>query len=111
MRFITFKSKSGQPHVGLLRDERMVLDLAEWKHATGPMPHFDLVDVIGHWQQWDPIIRAARETSEQDLRSQGVLLSLEAVQLMAPIPRPRKNILCMGRNYAEHAAESLRAIG
>jgi 2-keto-4-pentenoate hydratase/2-oxohepta-3-ene-1,7-dioic acid hydratase in catechol pathway len=33
------------------------------------------------------------------------------VQLLAPIPRPRKNVFCVGRNYAEHAAESLRAIG
>jgi 2-keto-4-pentenoate hydratase/2-oxohepta-3-ene-1,7-dioic acid hydratase in catechol pathway len=39
------------------------------------------------------------------------LLPLETVELRAPIPRPRKNILCVGRNYAEHAAESLRAIG
>jgi 2-keto-4-pentenoate hydratase/2-oxohepta-3-ene-1,7-dioic acid hydratase in catechol pathway len=39
------------------------------------------------------------------------LLPQETVELRAPIPRPRKNILCVGRNYAEHAAESLRAIG
>ncbi len=38
-------------------------------------------------------------------------LSLDAVELLAPIPRPRKNIMCLGRNYAEHAAESARAIG
>jgi 2-keto-4-pentenoate hydratase/2-oxohepta-3-ene-1,7-dioic acid hydratase in catechol pathway len=28
------------------------------------------------------------------------------VKFLAPIPRPRKNIFCMGRNYAEHAKES-----
>ena len=39
------------------------------------------------------------------------LLPLAAVELLAPIPRPRKNVFCLGRNYAEHAAESLRAIG
>jgi 2-keto-4-pentenoate hydratase/2-oxohepta-3-ene-1,7-dioic acid hydratase in catechol pathway len=27
-------------------------------------------------------------------------------RFLAPIPRPRKNIFCMGRNYAEHAKES-----
>lgn len=26
-------------------------------------------------------------------------------RLLAPVPRPRKNIVCMGRNYAEHARE------
>nr|WP_210730510.1 fumarylacetoacetate hydrolase family protein [Roseibacterium persicicum] len=29
--------------------------------------------------------------------------------LMAPIPAPRKNIFCVGRNYAEHIAEGDRA--
>jgi 2-keto-4-pentenoate hydratase/2-oxohepta-3-ene-1,7-dioic acid hydratase in catechol pathway len=34
-----------------------------------------------------------------------------AVRLLAPIPRPRKNILCLGLNYADHAAESSAAHG
>ncbi|HEV8310716.1 MAG TPA: fumarylacetoacetate hydrolase family protein [Methylomirabilota bacterium] len=40
-----------------------------------------------------------------DLRRRGVARALSRVRLGAPIPRPRKNIFCMGRNYAEHAAE------
>jgi 2-keto-4-pentenoate hydratase/2-oxohepta-3-ene-1,7-dioic acid hydratase in catechol pathway len=32
-------------------------------------------------------------------------LSLEDVTLIAPIPRPSKNIFCVGKNYAEHAIE------
>ncbi len=31
--------------------------------------------------------------------------------LYAPIARPMKNVMCLGRNYAEHAAESRRAFG
>lgn len=31
--------------------------------------------------------------------------SLQEVKLLAPIPRPRKNILCVGKNYREHAIE------
>jgi 2-keto-4-pentenoate hydratase/2-oxohepta-3-ene-1,7-dioic acid hydratase in catechol pathway len=37
--------------------------------------------------------------------------ALSAVELRAPIPRPRKNIICLGMNYAAHAIESLRAKG
>lgn len=29
--------------------------------------------------------------------------------LLAPIPQPRKNVFCVGRNYAEHIAEGERA--
>jgi 2-keto-4-pentenoate hydratase/2-oxohepta-3-ene-1,7-dioic acid hydratase in catechol pathway len=36
---------------------------------------------------------------------------LAEVRLLAPIPRPRKNIVCLGMNYAAHAIESLRAKG
>jgi len=32
-------------------------------------------------------------------------IALSAVRLRAPIPRPRRNIFCVGKNYAAHAAE------
>lgn len=38
-------------------------------------------------------------------------LPLDQVRLQAPIPRPAKNIFCLGMNYAEHARESMRAKG
>lgn len=38
-------------------------------------------------------------------------LPLTSVTLLAPIPRPRKNIMCLGWNYAAHSAESARARG
>jgi 2-keto-4-pentenoate hydratase/2-oxohepta-3-ene-1,7-dioic acid hydratase in catechol pathway len=44
-------------------------------------------------------------------RETGAVLPARAVEVLAPIPRPRKNIFCVGRNYAEHAAESFRATG
>ncbi len=31
---------------------------------------------------------------------------LDSLKLLAPIPRPRKNIMCLGWNYAEHVSES-----
>jgi 2-keto-4-pentenoate hydratase/2-oxohepta-3-ene-1,7-dioic acid hydratase in catechol pathway len=36
---------------------------------------------------------------------------LTEVELLAPIPAPRRNIMCLGLNYAEHAAESAAAGG
>lgn len=34
---------------------------------------------------------------------------MAAARLLAPIPRPAKNVFCVGRNYAEHIAEGARA--
>ena len=36
-------------------------------------------------------------------------ISLDQVDLLAPIPVPRRNIICLGWNYAEHAKESSAA--
>jgi 2-keto-4-pentenoate hydratase/2-oxohepta-3-ene-1,7-dioic acid hydratase in catechol pathway len=35
----------------------------------------------------------------------GARVPTEVVQLRAPIPRPRRNLFCIGRNYRAHAAE------
>jgi 2-keto-4-pentenoate hydratase/2-oxohepta-3-ene-1,7-dioic acid hydratase in catechol pathway len=38
-----------------------------------------------------------------------VSYQLDDVRLLAPVPVPRRNILCVGRNYASHVAEGARA--
>lgn len=35
----------------------------------------------------------------------GETLSLNKVNIRAPIPRPSRNIFCVGKNYADHAKE------
>jgi 2-keto-4-pentenoate hydratase/2-oxohepta-3-ene-1,7-dioic acid hydratase in catechol pathway len=52
------------------------------------------------------LLAQARELAAN---AEGVALS--EVTLLAPIPRPRKNIVCLGMNYALHAYESMRAKG
>src|SRR2546428_12602771 len=36
---------------------------------------------------------------------------LQNVQLLAPLPHPRGNVIAIGRNYQAHAEESARAAG
>ncbi len=38
-------------------------------------------------------------------------LTLAEARLLAPIPAPRRNVICLGKNYAEHARESYEARG
>lgn len=45
------------------------------------------------------------ESKKHDLHCHG----LKDVTLLAPLPIPRKNVFCVGRNYAEHIAEGERA--
>ncbi|MGH2345005.1 MAG: fumarylacetoacetate hydrolase family protein [Chloroflexota bacterium] len=51
------------------------------------------------------------EQARAAVAANAVTLPLSQVTLLAPIPRPRKNIVCLGMNYALHAYESARARG
>ena len=42
---------------------------------------------------------------DSPLESEATGVALEKVKLLAPIPRPARNIFCVGKNYYEHAQE------
>jgi len=54
---------------------------------------------------------AALDAARAALSAAAGVVPHESARLLAPIPRPRKNIVCLGMNYAAHAIESLRAKG
>ena len=43
------------------------------------------------------------------LKPAGAGLPLSAVKIEAPIPRPARNVMCVGKNYHEHAKEFTRS--
>jgi len=47
-------------------------------------------------------------SNDRASRAKGVSYAIDEVKIVAPIPRPRKNIVCLGVNYPEHAAERKR---
>jgi 2-keto-4-pentenoate hydratase/2-oxohepta-3-ene-1,7-dioic acid hydratase in catechol pathway len=50
-----------------------------------------------------PLIEAAARG--EALPALGAAVPLDSVRLTAPIPRPRRNIFCVGKNYHAHAKE------
>lgn len=100
MRLVTFKSDRG-PRLGAVAGDR-VIDLAE--ASQGSLPS-DMVQLI---QAGPTALDAARAAIERG-GSAGVALG--DVTLLAPIPRPRRNVFCLGMNYRDHAAEIARAAG
>jgi 2-keto-4-pentenoate hydratase/2-oxohepta-3-ene-1,7-dioic acid hydratase in catechol pathway len=87
MRLITYQSSSG-PRVGVLNGERV-----------RPLPGMDMLALIRRGEAGLALVQASTETE----------LALSSLTLLAPIPIPPRNIICLGMNYAAHAAESLRA--
>ncbi|MEL7106573.1 MAG: fumarylacetoacetate hydrolase family protein [Pseudomonadota bacterium] len=51
-------------------------------------------------------LRALASKAEAGGHTDGVV---DAPKFLSPVPQPRKNVLCVGRNYAEHIAEGDRA--
>ena len=102
MRLVTFTPRlRGPQHVGLVRGGKEVVDL---KHIGGDPP-FDPADMV--------TLIAAGDAALQWLRDVAVrapeATPLAKVALIAPIPRPRKNVFCVGWNYVEHFAEGAKA--
>jgi len=87
MRLVTYES-GGEVGVGAIDGDEIV-DL-----ASGGVASFDMVDMIADWSL-DSVVEALRS---------GNRLPMSTVRLLAPL-RMRKNIICVGRNYRDHAQE------
>jgi 2-keto-4-pentenoate hydratase/2-oxohepta-3-ene-1,7-dioic acid hydratase in catechol pathway len=106
MRFLTFRDASGQ-HIGVLEEGR-IFDVSRLVGSELQSASLDMLALI---EAGAPAIDQIRRCLSNPSQPEPAATSLDAVEVMAPIPRPRKNIFCVGRNYREHAIESFRAVG
>ncbi len=91
---------AGQRYLGAAEEETVILPA-----LAGAAPNDMLSLIEAGPAQWRRYAAALRDCPPL------CRVPLAAVHLLAPIPRPRKNIICLGLNYAEHAAESLAVHG
>jgi 2-keto-4-pentenoate hydratase/2-oxohepta-3-ene-1,7-dioic acid hydratase in catechol pathway len=109
MRLVTYRvSIEAEARLGAIADQ-LVVDVAALGALTGePLPSrmLDLIDLgpaaIG-------VLRRLIQKQSEHWRA-GVAVPLSNVTLLAPIPRPRKNIFGIGLNYIDHVAESAVAL-
>ncbi len=94
MRLVTYRADSN-PRIGAVQEDRLI-DLG----AVAP----DMLSLID-------LGSAGLEQARAAVSAAAITFPLSQVTLLAPIPRPRKNIVCLGMNYALHAYESARARG
>ncbi len=100
MKFVTFDAQ-GQERLGVVDAKRGILDL---KQASSALPG----DMIALIEGGAAALNEAKKvvSAAQD---KGTWLPLAGTKLYAPIPHPRKNIFCIGRNYKLHIEEGARA--
>ena len=107
MKVATFRH-NGTDAVGVVLDESIV-DLKKAAQLSGEAPDPIFESMLTFIASGDEGLLRAQNA--MDRTASLAHIPLRSVELLAPIPRPTKNVFCLGRNYAEHAAESLRAIG
>jgi 2-keto-4-pentenoate hydratase/2-oxohepta-3-ene-1,7-dioic acid hydratase in catechol pathway len=108
MRLVTFRTKDHTTCLGAIVDDTVV-DIA----ALGDMAGVNLPDNMLDFIDASPAsLQVAGDLLEKYKGHWpvGVATALSNVKLLAPIPRPRKNIFGIGLNYVEHVAESARTL-
>jgi 2-keto-4-pentenoate hydratase/2-oxohepta-3-ene-1,7-dioic acid hydratase in catechol pathway len=103
LQLVTFTDAKG-PRPGAMAGVGQVLDLI----AAGGLPA-GVTDMQGIIASGAPALAAIRAALAHP--APAALLPLEQVTLMAPIPRPHRNLFCVGRNYMDHVAEGDRTRG
>ena len=93
MRLVTFtREGQGQREVGAMAPDGAVLDLGA---VDAALKGVTMLDVAGGGAAMLDRLRAAAAQAPK----------VAAAKLCAPIPRPPKNVFCVGKNYHEHAKE------
>lgn len=109
MKLVTYRDGAdGEGRLGVVQDG-LVVDVELLGDAVGealPSTMLDLIDLGPDAQA--AITRALAETDGK--RPAGIAVHEDNVRLLAPIPRPRKNIFGIGLNYVEHVAESAKSL-
>jgi 2-keto-4-pentenoate hydratase/2-oxohepta-3-ene-1,7-dioic acid hydratase in catechol pathway len=109
MRLVTYRRNVlEEARLGALVDN-LVVDLQWLGDAAGVELPGDMIDFI---DQGPTLVKTATELLEalKEDWPVGVTQPIQNVKLLAPIPRPRKNIFGIGLNYVEHVEESSRSL-
>ncbi len=105
MRLLTYKGDAG-PCLGILSGA-WVIDLAAYAASQG----IQLPDSMQTFLEASTKLRAPIAELESKLKGEPeppaeYARKLASTRLLAPIPHPKRNLVCVGLNYADHASES-----
>ncbi|MBF02993.1 MAG: gentisate 1,2-dioxygenase [Flavobacterium sp.] len=108
MKLLTYQTKDSEPRLGFLYDN-LVVDMEDFGNISNfPLPDnmLDLIDL--GFEVISEITDLIAETRAVDFEE--ISIPIEEATFLAPIPKPRKNIIGIGLNYTEHVAESARSL-
>ncbi|AYC50792.1 hypothetical protein C7M53_05915 [Bacillus licheniformis] len=107
MKFATAKLHS-RTFVGLVMDEKIMdLQKAEKKLFELETIPETLIECVSEGEKFvrhvEQLVEWSKKKNSEE--SGSYIYPLSDVDLLAPIPEPRKNVICIGKNYRDHAIE------
>jgi 2-keto-4-pentenoate hydratase/2-oxohepta-3-ene-1,7-dioic acid hydratase in catechol pathway len=107
VKLITAIFNGGEPAIGVVPEgEETAIHLRRAERAMDGKETIpsSMLEAIA---QGDAFLARAREVADWALRYSGAnyVYRLGDIRLLAPIPRPAKNVFCIGKNYVDHALE------
>jgi 2-keto-4-pentenoate hydratase/2-oxohepta-3-ene-1,7-dioic acid hydratase in catechol pathway len=108
MKLLTYKTQDTAPRLGFIHNNQ-VIDMEDFGEISNfPLPNvmLDLIDM--GFEIIAEISELISETPENFFEE--IAYEMNEVTILAPIEKPRKNIIGIGLNYTEHVAESARGL-
>ena len=108
MKLLTYKTADTEPRLGFIHNNQ-VIDMEDFGDISNfPLPN-DMLDLIDlGFEIIEEITEMISETPENFFEE--ISYEMDEVTILAPIEKPRKNIIGIGLNYTEHVAESARTL-
>lgn len=108
MKLLTYKTQDTEPRLGFIHNNQ-VIDMQDFGDVSNfPLPN-DMLELIDMGFEIIPeITEMIAETPENFFEE--IAYEMDEVTILAPIEKPRKNIIGIGLNYTEHVAESARTL-
>jgi 2-keto-4-pentenoate hydratase/2-oxohepta-3-ene-1,7-dioic acid hydratase in catechol pathway len=108
MKLLTYKTQDTEPRLGFIHNNQ-VIDMQDFGDISNfPLPN-DMLELIDMgFEIIAEITEMIAETPENFFEE--IAYEMNEVTVLAPIEKPRKNIIGIGLNYTEHVAESARTL-
>lgn len=108
MKLLTYKTQDTEARLGFLHNNQ-VIDMQDFGDISNfPLPN-DMLELIDMgFEIIAEITELVAETPTEFFEE--IAYELDEVTFLAPIEKPRKNIIGIGLNYTEHVAESARTL-
>ncbi|WP_394759855.1 fumarylacetoacetate hydrolase family protein [Flavobacterium sp.] len=108
MKLLTYKTSETEPRLGFIHNNQVV-DMEDFGEISNfPLPN-DMLELIDMgFEVIAEINDLISETNQKQMDE--ISYAIDEIIILAPIEKPRKNIIGIGLNYTEHVAESARTL-